>query len=117
MERFNDLVLKFLHELQIAIPEYKDLKIYKAQIESALYLDKRIVIKNFMKYVLPHEKEILAKDEHYFLDQDVDDYLSQALHIKELWKSKLSDENKEVVWRYFKVLINLAKRYNVSKTV
>jgi hypothetical protein len=36
--------------------------------------------------------------------------IERAIHLKKLWKENLTDENKEVVWKYFQVMIVLAER-------
>ena len=57
---------------------------------------------------------VLEKDEKFFLGNNVEiekDYMSQAIHLTDLWKNKLSDNNKIVVWKYFQVLTILADKY------
>ena len=38
------------------------------------------------------------------------DYMADAIHLTDLWKNKLSDQNKEVVWKYFQVMTLLAEK-------
>lgn len=113
-ERFHQQLEHFLVALKKILPEEKSISIFQVQLSTARMLSDKLVIESFKKYVCPHKKEIMEEDEHFFLkDGNVDvheDYLSESIHMKELWKSKLSEENKKVVWKYFKVLVILAEK-------
>jgi hypothetical protein len=41
--------------------------------------------------------------------------MSEAIHLTEMWKTKLSPENKIVVWKYFQVMILLAEKSIIEK--
>ena len=74
----------------------------------------------FMQYVLRYEKQILKKDESFFLDKNYEDeliemktYDSKNINIikclKKYW-SQMSDKSKENIWLYLNVLIKLSKK-------
>lgn len=112
--RFNKTINKFLEELQKILPNEKDITIFQSQIDVALMFDETKVLKSFIQFVLPYKKQILEKDEKFFLGNNVEiekDYMSQAIHLTDLWKNKLSDNNKIIVWKYFQVLTILAEKY------
>ena len=55
----------------------------------------------------------MEKNEDFFLGNNLSekqDYMSEAIHLTEIWKSKLSPENKNIVWKYFQVMIVLAEK-------
>jgi len=111
--RFNKIVDKFLNELQTILPDEKNIIIFQSQISVAIMVDPNKILKSFIKYGYPHKNHILAKNEDFFLGDKMNikqDYLSEAIHLKELWKNKLSNENKEVVWKYFQVMTLLAEK-------
>lgn len=113
--KFNKIVDKFLNELHTILPDEKNIVIFQSQVSVAVMVDPNKVLKSFIKYGLPYKEHIVNKNEDFFLGDKVSvkqDYMSEALHLKELWKNKLSDENKSVVWKYFQVMTVLAERAN-----
>lgn len=112
--RFNKTINKFLEELQKILPGEKDIPIFQSQIDVTLMFDESKVLKSFIRFVLPYKKQILEKDEKFFLGNNIEiekDYMSHSIHLTDLWKNKLSDNNKIVVWKYFQVLTILADKY------
>ena len=111
--RFNKTVDKFLDELQTILPEEKDIIIFQSQVGLATMIDPSKVLTSFIKYVFPHKEHIIKKNEKFFLGDGISvkqDYMSDAIHLTELWKNKLSVENKEIVWKYFQVMVLLAEK-------
>ena len=109
--RFNKIVEKFLNELHTILPDEKDIVIFQSQLGVATMVDPTKLIRSFVKYVYPHKEHILNKNETFFLGDGLsvkNDYMAEAIHLTDLWKNKLSDENKEVVWKYFQVMVVLA---------
>ena len=112
--RFNKTINKFLDELHKILPNEKDIKIFQSQIDVALMFDESKVLKSFIQFVSPYKKQIIDKDEKFFLGDNIGiekDYMSKAIHITDLWKNKLSNENKVIVWKYFQVLVILADKH------
>ena len=120
VKKFNKVIISFLDELLAILPEEKNIKVFKNQLSAVEYVSETKIIKSFIEYGYPYKTHILSKDESFFLKYGnvkvEGDYMSEALQLKRLWETKLSKENKEVVWKYFKVLILLAEKYmNHSK--
>lgn len=115
VKKFNKIIKEFLAELINLLPEQKDISIFKGHISIVEMMNETKIIKSFIEHVYPYKKGILEKDEDFFLDQGnfkhENDYLSESIHLKELWKNNLSKENKEIVWKYFQVLIILSEKY------
>jgi len=115
VKKFNKIIIGFLEELMKILPEEKNIKVFKSQLSTVEFLDEKKIIKSFIQYGYPYKKQILEKDESFFLKEGnvkiEGDYMSEALQLKRLWQTKLSDDNKEVVWKYFKVLVLICEKY------
>ena len=115
VKKFNKIIIGFLDELIKILPEEKNIKVFKSQLSTVEFLDEKKIIKSFIQYGYPYKKQILEKDESFFLKEGnvkiEGDYMSEALQLKRLWQTKLSDDNKEVVWKYFKVLVLICEKY------
>jgi hypothetical protein len=111
--KFNKIVDKFLIELQVILPDEKDIVIFKSQVDIATMINPNKILDSFIKHVYPHKKYIMENNEDFFLGNGLSlekDYMSESIHLTELWKTKLSPQNKIVVWKYFKVMILLAEK-------
>ena len=109
-KRFNKLISTFLKELKKIFPKEKKLKITSSQIETLIVVTPKKIFKSCVEFVYPYKEQILNKDEKFFLGDGVfikKDFLSESLELKKLWETKLSKENKEIIWKYFKILILL----------
>jgi len=115
LKKFNKIIIGFLDELMKILPEEKNIKVFKSQLSTVEFLDEKKIIKSFIQYGYPYKKQILDKDSSFFLKEGnvkiEGDYMSEALQLKRLWQTKLSDDNKEVVWKYFKVLVLICEKY------
>jgi len=115
VKKFNKIIIGFLDELMKILPEEKNIKVFKSQLSTVEFLDEKKIIKSFIQYGYPYKKQILDKDSSFFLKEGnvkiEGDYMSEALQLKRLWQTKLSDDNKEVVWKYFKVLVLICEKY------
>ena len=112
-KRFNALISVFLKDLKKALPSNKKLKITSSQIETLILVTPRKLFKSCVQFVYPYKEQILSKDEKFFLGDGVSikkDFLSESLELKTLWETKLSTENKEIIWKYFKILILLMEK-------
>ena len=65
-----------------------------------------------------YEKQIMSKDESFFLQHDYDDIKNYDQNVtadliqdlKNHWGS-FNEENKEIVWKYMILLVSLDKKY------
>lgn len=129
---FNNQLNSMIEELIFIFPEDKKLLVFQQKFELLKSMNKTLVIQYFFEYVYPCKDEILAKDDSYFNESNgesnINDFFEKNSSIKEneyaplnyiltlhqKW-NVLSDENKEVVWKYLQVLIVLTERWVVSK--
>ena len=79
----------------------------------------RKVLHIFMKNVAPYKKRLLHRDETFFLNENYSAIMEDSSNKKDAWQlmSKLklywkytSQENKNVIWNYFKILLTLAEK-------
>ena len=113
LETFNHQIQLLLEELTRILPQEKDIFIFQSQLEMALIVNKKRAHDSFMCNIYPHRNEIMTEKEAFFLDKSNDlenDYMAKTIHMTHLWKDCLNEENKKIVWKYFKVLCLLADK-------
>lgn len=117
LEKFNVTAKEFVQALLSVFPNDSDFQMIKFGINTAM-LTKRSLVQNIFnqKVSIPYETYILDKNEEFFLNNDfkdiqADDEIATKLigKLKEMW-SVLDTHNRDMVWKYLKVLILLNKR-------
>jgi len=109
--QFND----FLEQLIRVFPDDSEFPAYLAGLKLLQRTNPMLVITQVKEHVSPYEETIRAKNEDFFLkhsfdDHGTDDALDQVINkLKGLW-AVLDDKNKQHVWEYVTVLLELAKR-------
>jgi hypothetical protein len=130
LTKFNNQLDQFLREVYDILPDQVQLRVIQDKLRLVRSMNSKIVIEYFSQYVLPYEEQIMSNDESFFLNEqfveskynenvneiqqaDVskDDVMKVFAVIKGIWSSRLSNENKQIIWNYWKVLIVLCKRY------
>ena len=113
-DRFNTTTEEFISQLRNTFPNVSTF----SQFQTGFY-----VVKTFSKYqpqtifntyvAIPYKSQIVANDEQFFLNEkyniqsDSQDYWQSFIDtLRQLWK-QLTPQNKEVIWKYFVVLIAL----------
>lgn len=118
-ELFNDKADEFLKDLIDNFPNFSaEFKRIKTCMMMLRNVDPKGPLRIFNDFVLKKYKDaILKKDESVFLEETVFDIYSNRKeywlefidNIKSLWKD-LNDDNKEVIWKYFHVLVVLTEK-------
>jgi hypothetical protein len=106
----------FTEEMINIFPEIKSLQVFKTQYEVFKSMNSTLIIENFIKYVLPHKDKILKEDEAFFLNgggqENVKGELMKFANVMaDIWMNKMSEENKQIAWKYFKVFVILSEKY------
>ncbi len=106
----------FTEEMINVFPEVKSLQVFKTQYEVFKSMNSTLIIENFIKYVLPHKDKILKEDEAFFLNgggqENVKGELMKFANVMaDIWMNKMSEENKQIAWKYFKVFVILSEKY------
>jgi hypothetical protein len=111
----------FINDLYNILPNNKDIMIFKEKYFLVRKANSNLVIQYFVMYIYPFKEKIMNKDESFFLDGGGQDELTDTSglkfrdNLKTLWLDNMSEENKEIVWKYFKVFILLCEKYIIEQ--
>lgn len=116
---FNQKIIEFIQDVGVICPDVTELQ---SLVSMGLLVDRMIAIRMFESYAGRYEAAILARDEAFFLNESFDDVVSAAAgspdiiaRIKTVWRT-LTDENKDIIWKYVQLLLVLHKKLVRSKT-
>lgn len=117
LEKFNQTFQEFVEDLCVAYPNDGEFRVCKMVLNTALMADKTFLQRFFHnKIVCVYLDEIANKNESFFMDKDYTKYAQKfsgadqlIAKLKSCW-SNMTEENKEVVWRYLKVLTALSQK-------
>jgi len=111
---FKRTLLQFIDELINIFTNEKDLVVIKFFIDGQVPMFD--VIEHTYKHLYPLLHLIRERNDTFFLENQVlfEDIRStdKVTHFKRLWLSGiLTDEDKEVMWKWFEAIISLSKKY------
>jgi len=107
----------FINELCTIFPKNNDILLFREKYILVKSANSKLVIEYFIQFIYPLKKKIMDQDESFFLDgggqEEIKDTsgLKFRDNIKTLWVAEMSSENKEVVWKYFKIFVILCEKY------
>jgi len=117
---FNNKLNEFFTDLITVFPDIKEFQTF----QSGLSVLKNVNVKSpqiiFNNHILnKFKEEILKKDENFFLNEaeydilvkETDYWLDFIKQLKIIWKT-MSDENKEIIWKYLHILCILSDKCN-----
>ena len=110
----------FISELCTIFPNNGELLILNEKYQIIRKSNSALVIQYFIQYVFPHKDRILKQEESFFLEgggqQELTDTskLKMRDNLKNLWLGQMSEQNKEIVWKYFKTFVLLCEKYIVE---
>ena len=114
LSKFNEQLLNFLQEMCRLFPEDKKLSTFLFTVDLMKKANPRELMNQFKQYVYPFKSQIMNKEESFFLENAFGDNIqdksnmSEMLRIKDIWISgKLTKNDKDCIWNYFKVFIYL----------
>ena len=115
---FMKQIENFIEEISILFPDIKSIKLFRHQYEMVKMTNPKVLIENFIQYVYPHKREIMKENEDFFKLGGGQEFLNGNDSLtkfrdtmSEIWLEKLSEENKKICWKYFKVFVLLSERY------
>ena len=122
---FNQKLKELVNDLIVVFPNDTDLYSFKTSLNMIGLVNERQMIDLFVRFVHnTYKAQILSRDESFFLTHTYSEEISHAgddnvtnqliAKIKSYW-AEMSAENKNVVWKYFEVLIRLAEKYVALK--
>ena len=117
-------ISNFIDELDSTFPENKDIMIFKEKFNMLKSINSQLIIDYFIQFIYPHKQRIMNQDDNFFLEgggqEEIKDKngLNMRDNLRNLWTTQMSEENKTVVWKYFRTFILLIEKYiieNVNK--
>jgi len=111
---FNELI----SDLVSLYPEDSSLSLFSTTVKATqMVLGNKMFSYQVIDYLEPYYKQILYKDEKFFLqnalvDEDCDDSFieNEIKRIKKIWNEPETTNNtKECIWKYFINLVKIAK--------
>jgi GTPase SAR1 family protein len=134
LTKFNTQLDNFLTELRELFPNEIKIRVVQDKLKMLRSMSSRIIIEHFHQHVLPFQAQIMNQDESFFMhnaeqlihtkydenqqiiqetgsDISKNDVMKAFQIIKEIWSNQLTEDNKQIIWNYFKVMVVLCKRY------
>lgn len=107
----------FTSELCTIFPQNNEILLLKEKYSMIKSMNSKLVVEYIIQHIYPLKKMILDQNEDFFLSgggqEEIKD--SSGLRFRDnickLWVSQMTDENKEIVWKYFKVFVILSEKY------
>jgi hypothetical protein len=120
LTKFNQTFNEFIDDIISLYPNDVDLRVYQKLLTAALSYNSQLIINTFKESVVTEfGDQLLNRDETFFLNKDYSDLINKNENnveynaiikkIKDYW-STMSDNNKDTIWKYFRVLILLSKK-------
>ena len=106
-------ISNFIDELCTTYPQNTEIQIFKEKYNMLKSVNSQLIIEYFVKYIYVHKEIIIKEDVSFFLDgggqEEINNKYGLRLrdNLKNLWLNEMKDENKKVVWKYFKTFILL----------
>lgn len=115
--QFNDTLVELVDDLIRVFPQDSDFRMYKLALQGAMIANNSMVHSIFRERVcLVYGERIIARDEQFFVNNnyaEMKEEFSQAdqliTKLKNCWSS-LKEEERDVIWKYLRVLILLDRK-------
>ena len=114
---FLQQIDNFINELCTIFPSNMEIKLLSEKYNLIKSSNSKLVVTYFIEFIYPYKNQIMEQDDNFFLGGGGQEEIKNNSglkfrdNIKKLWISKMSDENKEIVWKYFKIFIILCEKY------
>lgn len=106
-----------INQLSILYPKNNEILIFSETYHLIRKTNSMLIIDYFIQYIYPHKERIINYDETFFLEGGGQEELKNANklkfrdNLKLLWINDMSDDNKKIVWKYFKAFVILCEKY------
>ena len=114
---FLQQIDNFTNELCSIFPTNGSILLLSGKYNLLKNANSSLILEYFIKFIYPHKERICNEDESFFIEgggqEEVTDSsgLKFRDNLKNLWLTEMSSENKEIVWKYFKIFILLSEKY------
>lgn len=115
-------ITNLINDLTTTYPDDKEMMIFKEKYNMLKSINSQLIIDYFIQFIYPYKELIKNENETFFLEgggqEELNDKNGLRLrdNLKELWINNMKDENKKIVWKYFKTFILLIDKYIVENT-
>jgi hypothetical protein len=110
----------FINELCQIFPGSKDITIFSDKYNLIKSVNSSLILDYFILYIYPHKSKINNEEESFFLEGGGQDEIKDTSglkfrdNLKTLWLTEISEDNKKIIWKYFKIFIILCEKYMVE---
>lgn len=110
-------ISNFIDELCTTYPQNTEIQIFKEKYYMLKGVNSQLIIEYFVKYIYVHKEIIMKEDVSFFLNgggqEEIDNKNGLRLrdNLKNLWVNEMKEDNKKIVWKYFKTFILLIDKY------
>ena len=107
----------FINELCTICPKSTDILIFREKYNLIRSANSKLVVEYFVQFIYPLKQKIMEQDESFFLEgggqEEIKDNsgLQFRDNITKLWITEMSADNKEIIWKYFKIFVILCEKY------
>lgn len=124
-QTFIQQIDNFLNELCTIFPHNGEIQLLNEKYILIRSANSNLVIEYFVEFIYPFKNQIISEDEDFFISGGGQEEIKNNSglkfrdNIKKLWINEMSDENKEIIWKYFKIFILLSEKYileNIKST-
>jgi len=113
LKLFKTNLIKFLDALIEQFPSEGDLAVLRVFLSEQIPIEDVLIV--FSNRLLPYKQMIINKDEKFFIEgDDVFKGVSSdtVSYCKNIWLSeKITGDDKEQIWKWFKLFVNLSEKY------
>lgn len=120
VKKFNKTFKELLQDLISIFPDDSDLHMYKAVLSASIIIDETALIQKFYhRVVVMYGDDILKKNISFFLENqlhDVDEESNMSCFIEKMKRYYQTTllVNKDIIWKYCKVLVLLSTKWYVQ---
>jgi hypothetical protein len=103
---FNQVVDEFFNELIDLFPEEPKIKVRYFLFQTIAKANSKKPCMDFMVNSMPYLEKIAMRDESFFNAPDKHPII-EAMNIEKLWNSGISENTKNVMWRYIQTFFTI----------
>jgi hypothetical protein len=106
-----------INELCTIFSKHNDILLFREKYFLIKSANSKLIIEYFVLYILPFKQKIIDEDESFFIEGGGQDEIKDTSglkfrdNIKKLWINEMSNDNKNIIWKYFKTFIILCEKY------
>lgn len=107
----------FINELCTIFPKNNEILLFREKYNFIRGANSKLIVEYFIKFIYPFKQQIMDKADSFFIEGGGQDEIKDNSglkfrdSLKNLWVDEMSDDNKEIIWKYFKIFIILCEKY------